>query len=169
MCITQLLKTLSFSSTLPISDSSLFFGNYGLVTKSAGLNRSKTETAWRWRLALSWETGQLASNALRKKEHRSHKTVPPAFCLRSSWDKGLCILHFPLSYPITAFPLFAIILLKLGIPLEFLQSCTDWNIKLYWLEYKYLRTEQQDLTVRRKGVPWVCAVYIQVLLINYFC
>lgn len=42
MCITQLLKTLSFSNTLPISDSLLFFGNYGLV----GLCGAGQEQAW---------------------------------------------------------------------------------------------------------------------------
>jgi len=78
MRITQLLRTLSFSNTFPISDSLLFLGNDGL----AGLCGAGQEQACD---NPKMETSQLASSALRKKAHRSHKAaVTPAFCLRSS-------------------------------------------------------------------------------------
>ena len=104
MCITQLLKTLSFSNTLPISDFLLFFGNYGLV----GLCGAGQEQAWdNPEMALPWETGQLAGNALRKKGYRSHKAaVTPMFCLRSSWHRvfpfASSIFHVPT--PLQSFP-----------------------------------------------------------------
>lgn len=104
MCITQLLKPLSFSSPLAILDSLLFAGNYRLMGALRGLDRGKPETMLRWRLALSWEAGQLAGNDLRKKGIQEPQSccdtdVLPQILLNCFFS--FCVLHFPCPYPIT--------------------------------------------------------------------
>lgn len=106
MCITQLLKTLSFSNTLPVSDSLFFSSNYGLVRLCrAGQERAcdspvlETGTALGDRPAC-WQCSK--KKGTQEPQSCCDTDVLPQIFLGQGFS--ICILHFPCSYPITEFP-----------------------------------------------------------------
>lgn len=137
MCITQ-LKTLSFSNALPLSDSLLFFGNYGLV----GLWRAGQGQAWD---NPKMETGTALGHrpAWQKCSKKRGIRKPQSCCdtdvLSVCSDlpgTGFFHLHSPFSTFLPHYNLSLILPLftaplKWGIHLQLLQLCRNWLVLVY--------------------------------------
>lgn len=163
MCITQLLKTLSFSNTLLISDSLLFFGNCGLV----GLGGAGQEQAWD---NPKTETGTALGDrpacrqcsqkkGIQESQSCCDINVLPQIFLRQGFS--ICILHFPCSYPITVFPLSFPCLLLLHSNCGYVySSCspawTGWYLNNW--NTKQCRQSSQTLNWEGSGSMDMCCL-----------
>lgn len=141
MCITQLLETVSFSNTLLISDSLLFFGNYGLV-KLCGARQQQawdnfkmdTGTALGDRPAC-WQCSK--KKGIQEPQSCCDTNVVPQIFPKKDFPFASSIFHVPtpLSFPF-------LLLLHSNWGYIYSSCCpvwTGWHLNI--LEYKAVKTE----------------------------